>query len=263
MVIFCLAALSGCLAGTPPERHQLLNDSLRLDEFALTRPPQTEPLTYLLVREEQRDLIDQRSAEMKDSFADISSFDGMQFCMQQTYLGKLLVAKEEYASYDMPRPGAIASAQVSAWLDGDLLGRYQAGDGSPLSPLQGLWVYDRHWVLEYAHVTAEYDASANSVTSVVTGKLVEDGVLLNDRLVYEEAFGFQLMRGRPFYFYKQAGSIGAVYDGQVFALGYDHIPHYACCSAAALNPRKAHNMVTFFAQRGETWYLVQMGVYEP
>ena len=94
------------------------------------------------------------------------------------------------------------------------------------------------------------------------GQSVRNGELLNEREGYQEAFGFQLMNGKPFYFFKRDGQIGISYDDQEMVLGYSSVPHYACCSAAERNPRKARNMVAFFAQRDERWYYVEIGAYE-
>jgi hypothetical protein len=45
-------------------------------------------------------------------------------------------------------------------------------------------------------------------------------------------------------------------------LGLEGILHYGCCSAGMLNPIRALNMVSFFAQAESTWYYVEIGIYE-
>jgi hypothetical protein len=69
------------------------------------------------------------------------------------------------------------------------------------------------------------------------------------------------MNDKPFYFFKKFGRLGISYDGREIPLGYAEIPRYGCCSAAALNPRSAENMVSFFAQRDGIWYYVEVGVF--
>lgn len=125
----------------------------------------------------------------------------------------------------------------------------------PVPSLRGLWVYDGHWVVEAAKADPAYD--------MPLGQIILDGELLNEKFNYDEAFEFQTMAGRPFYFFKRHGKIGAVYDGQEIPLDYDVLPHYYCCSGAAFNPLAACNMVSFFAQRQGRWYYVEIGVYEP
>jgi hypothetical protein len=136
-----------------------------------------------------------------------------------------------------------------------------AGDATPISPLRGLWVSDSHWILEAAHIAKKTDTS-NVTTYDILGEVIQDGVSMNEQYGYEETFGFQLIKGRPFYFFKKDGLIGISYNEEATSLEYTAIPHYGCCSAAAFNPRSAENMVAFFASRGEVEYYVEIGVFE-
>jgi hypothetical protein len=69
------------------------------------------------------------------------------------------------------------------------------------------------------------------------------------------------MQGKSFYFFNKQGHWGIIYDGQTLDLGYTNISHYGCCSASVLNPISAENIVAFFAQRGATWYYVEIGAF--
>ncbi len=124
-----------------------------------------------------------------------------------------------------------------------------AGMPSPVLPLQGLWTYDGHWVLEILLADA----------NVWAGEIFLDGELVNRVKGYDEAFGFQLLAGKPFFFYQRNGHVGVSYDGREADLNYDQVPHYRCCSEGSLNPIHAQNMVAFFAQRGQDWYYVELG----
>ena len=135
--------------------------------------------------------------------------------------------------------------------------RISTGPASPLESLRGLWSYDNHWVLEVAPIT-EKKIGNNGIEVDTKGQLVEDGRSLNNQYGYEEAFNFQTLGGRPFYFFQKNGKIDAWYDGQVVPLGYDAISHYGCCSAAQRNPRMFTNLIVFFGSRGPTDYFVQI-----
>jgi hypothetical protein len=137
--------------------------------------------------------------------------------------------------------------------------RIPVGEASPIPALRGLWVYDDHWMLETAYVNNEQDG--NEISSWAIGQITLDGELLNDRYGYDDAFGLQTIRGRPFYFYRKDGKIDADYDGVEILLGYDEIPHYNCCSSSTLNPMIAQSMVSFFARKGSDWYYVEAGVF--
>jgi hypothetical protein len=119
------------------------------------------------------------------------------------------------------------------------------GPGSP-------WSYDGHWIVEQIE-------RVQGPSDIVTfrGHVIHDGQDLNQHCGFQESFGLALLDGRPFYFVTRDDKIDIAYDGQHIAAGYDHIPHYQCCSAAALNPGTSQNMVWFFAARGYQWYYVE------
>jgi hypothetical protein len=137
--------------------------------------------------------------------------------------------------------------------------RISTGPSSPVEPLRGLWSYDTHWVLEVASIT-EKKIGNNGIEIDTKGELIEDGRSLNSQYGYDEAFNFQTLGERPFYFFQKNGKIDAWYDGQVVSLGYDHISHYGCCIAAQRNPRMFTNMIVFFGSRGQTDYFVQISL---
>lgn len=86
-----------------------------------------------------------------------------------------------------------------------------------------MWEYNNHWVLENVYVTVNFDEKGNTTDNIV-GQVARDGILLNKEYSYEEVFGFRLMKGKPFYFYKENGKIGISYDGQNYMLGFEEIP---------------------------------------
>lgn len=122
-----------------------------------------------------------------------------------------------------------------------------------------LTTYDNHWVLEIA----KYDktASAETVDLSVIGEIFIDGQSLNQLFGYDDAFGFQTIHGRPFYFFRRSGKVNISYDGHEIQTNYDLVRHYLCCSAGELNPKIAQNIVGFFAWRNETQYYVEAGYF--
>ena len=109
------------------------------------------------------------------------------------------------------------------------------------SGLETFQIWQNHWLLE------------------VRGFLIQDGVMLNDQLGYEEIFDWQLLNGKPFYFFRKVPRVGISYDGQVQPVYYDDVAHYLCCGFAGMNPFNNGAMISFFAQRDGVWYFVQMG----
>ncbi len=111
------------------------------------------------------------------------------------------------------------------------------------NPVKGLWSWMGHWVLE------------------VDGQVLVDGKSLNEELGYDEIFRWQLLGGRPFYFFEKDNHVGVSYGGQVLPYQYDEVVHYRCCEPAAFNVAGNETMVWFHALRDGMWYYVEMGVY--
>jgi hypothetical protein len=64
--------------------------------------------------------------------------------------------------------------------------------------VKGLWSWDgEHWLLE------------------VDGFLIQDGEVLNERLGYEDIFGWQLLNEKPFYYFRKGPRVGISYDESV------------------------------------------------
>ena len=118
-----------------------------------------------------------------------------------------------------------------------------AGEYLVRMPVSGLWSWDGHWLLE------------------VDGFLVQDGEILNKDLGYEEIFGWQLLDGKPFYYFRKGPRVGISYDGEKLPVYYDEVIHYRCCEASIGNNDGNEDMVWFFGEREGTWYYVEMGVY--
>lgn len=138
------------------------------------------------------------------------------------------------------------------------------GQSGALSQVQGLWSQGDIWVAEVVHLSCHsvHIGEVQSVECQPHGLIIQNGEILNERFGYEEAFDFQWLNGKPFYFFQKAGQIGIRYHDQEIWLEYDEIPHYKCCSAGELNPLHATAMIAFFARRGEQWYYVEAGLFD-
>jgi hypothetical protein len=111
-------------------------------------------------------------------------------------------------------------------------------------PVHGLWSWQDHWLVE------------------IDGFLIQDGVNLNERLGFDEAFGWQLLNGKPFHFFRKGPRVGAAYDGQVLPIIYEEIPHYRCCEPAMFNNAGNEDMVWFYGLRDGIWYYVEIGNFD-
>lgn len=141
-------------------------------------------------------------------------------------------------------PGTLSRVDlVHVMRDGAVIYTHPVQEPDLTRPeLVGFWGYDSHWALE-------------TIDSVVI-----DGQPVNAQYGYEASFGFQVLRGKPFYFFSRGGRIGVVYDGREVALNYNEVPHETCCGLTALSPRSTDRLVWFFARRGDEWFYVEIDV---
>ncbi len=224
---------------------------LTVEEYSLEQPPEAEYTLLYFTFGDPRYLHDtERNRIFTSPYCDSR---GMTMC---AYLGEHRLTAEEVYTSDA---NYVSSGEVILREDGEEIYRIGVGPGSPLTALQGLWTYAGHWVLEAAAITVTNQG--NTAYSNAVGRIILDGQILNETRNYDEAFGFQTLQGRPFYFYSRDGQIGAWYDGTEIPLGYDRIPHYGCCSGAMLNPKRYLDMVAFFAVMQDKWYYVEIGAY--
>lgn len=243
--------------------HLKLTSGLSIDVYALIQPPHVEPLWFSLISNySQSEIMAIHEKDRKLLFPDNVIEDETGYNMMTQFKSHVLKTKNVYFTYPTPQPGSLGTIAIEVLLDDEVIYTANGGKGNtPYYNLQGLWQYNNHWVLEHVYVTVTVDEKGNTTDNIV-GQVVRDGVLLNKEYSYEEVFGFQLMKRKPFFFYKENGGIGISYDSQNLLLGFEEIPRYKCCSSAELNPWQSQNMVSFFARKGETWYYVEIGVYE-
>jgi len=238
-------APNGAAAGQSAPDIEELPGGPTLESTLLAGPPTTEPLTFEPIGQTQAEVLARHAAERQRAYAlEVRSDDQYRPTLTAEWAGGTLLARID--------SDPTTQAQTARLLeDGQVIFTAPAGFPSPAVPLQGLWTYDDHWALELLMATQDE----------WKGEVFVDGQLLNDQLGYDEAFGFQLLDGKPFYFYQKGGTIGVNFDGTSTDLGYTRVIHYECCSGSVLNPVKAHAMVAFFAEEAGGWRYVEIGVF--
>lgn len=257
-LILMLLCLSGCKqiedspSSLPPE--------LTVEEHPLQSAPATEPYAFIPKQGTQEQVLAKHQAERELPIQDNMTFFNGQLGFGAQLGNDDLVALESFETTPMEL-GVLQKVTVHVLQNGEEIFAMPAGESSPVNNLRGFWTYTDHWVMEVAYVNLDVP-NPNETPLEAIGKIIQDGEVLNDRYGYEEAFGFQLMDGKPFYFFKRAGQIGFSYDGNEYPLGYSQVPHYLCCSESSLNPRIAPSMVAFFAQEGKDWYYVEIGLFK-
>jgi hypothetical protein len=243
----CAPAATSTPIAVPPE--------LSIEEHALTQRPEAE-YTQLYFAEGTQESVLSAHADERAQLFDFMD----RSCNVENHFGQCAaLGTDQLAAWASDSPSLFDPITVTLTRNAISIYQIPVGNNSPIGSLRGLWTYDGHWALETAYVTNHQ--TGNVIDSQATGQISIDGQLLNKQFDYQEAFGFQTMHGKPFYFFKRHGEIGVSYNDVEIPLGYSGVPHYDCCSAATLNPRVSQNMVAFFAYKDTTWYYVEIGVY--
>jgi len=247
---------SSCIS----KQEQITSPSrLTIEEYPLQYAPIADPLSFIPKQGSPDEILAKHQQERDVPSPDNSILYNGQPAFSIQLGDEKIIAFESYES-SVTSQGTPQTVTVQVLKNDMVIYNADAGDVSPISNLRGLWTYSDHWVIEIAYV--KLDPASNDSPLEPVGQIIQDGESLNDRYGYEQAFGFQLINDKPFFFFQQNGKTGISYDGEQFLMDFDQIPHYQCCSDAVLNPRTGLNMVSFFAQRQGTWYYVEAGVFK-
>lgn len=227
------------------------HSDLRVTEFAISQLPvaESDELEAVLdaVRKDARFQYDRGAARVNQiPYCTGGEIQGMCVTLD---LDELIAVE----AYDQAGNG-----QVTVTRNGAEIYTIPVGDASPITALRGLWAWEESWVLETVLIHNSQDG--NAISSETIGQITQDGMLLNDRYGYDEAYEFQLLDGKPFYLFRRGTSIDASFNGVEYPLGYTEIIHYGCCSASMLNPLHYTDHLDFFARKGERWYTVEIGI---
>jgi hypothetical protein len=224
----------------------LQSNGLSVQEVELKAYPDSESRSFVPVKGSEFEILAKHQKEREQNVV-VRGFES-----RETWLkNKRIVAKEIFPKSNQDFARIIVVSEDNAEIF-----RLVIENPVPTYPsLLGLWVYKDEWFIETtrSNKTGEYPYAV--------GDIFQTGQSLNMLYGYDESFGFQLLAGKPFYFYKKDGKIRASYDGQDMLVQYDELPHYLCCSAGGINPIKSENMVSFFGKKGNKWYYVEIGSF--
>jgi hypothetical protein len=140
------------------------------------------------------------------------------------------------------KPGQGIDLEYTVWVGGEQVYKGTA----PMMvthPLRGFAVWADHWALE------------------LEDQVIVDGVDLGAELGYDKVFGFQVLGGKPFYFYEDDRTVHLSYDGETLSASYEQVVHNQCCEMSMFNVAGNQDMVWFHALRDGLWYYVEAGLY--
>ena len=156
---------------------------------------------------------------------------------------KIVIGENTYFAHCNPeKSDCIAQVEKDGEVIFEVLSQNPQASPVVLGTIRSFWKLDESWVLEVAR---EWDEGSDPETAIPVGEIYLDGELINERYDYDTAFEFQILNGKPFFFFKQDGTLGFSYDWQEYKLPFSSIHHYRCCSAGINKPRHFENLVNF------------------
>ena len=105
---------------------------------------------------------------------------------------------------------------VTVTVSDNIIFETQVPDLSGYVGLMEIWGYSGHWALVIAQSQPYEDGYKLDI--------IFDGISISEANGYQEAFGFQLLDDKPFYFYQTKEGFGVSFDGIDSQLDYDEIP---------------------------------------
>jgi hypothetical protein len=153
------------------------------------------------------------------------------------WIGTALVRFDYDSSHLFP---VGAASQAHVYRDDEPIFTFTIPQPGPAgNPIQWLWAWQDHWVMEAGNV------------------VVQDGILQNPLLGYEEMFDWHLVNGQPFFLFSKAGSYGLSYADEAAPVYYKDIIHgLLCCEPSVYAVKSNTKGAWFFALRNGIWYLV-------
>ena len=154
-------------------------------------------------------------------------------------------------------------ASIEVMLDNEVVLTVPVGDlryAAAMDFLQGLTTHQEHWYMEMEHITGSIEG--NQVWVRANGEIFRSGVSLSELFGYDETFGFQVMAGEPFFFFRKGDEYGLNYSDEEVMLGFDEIAHHYCCGFSIYNPMHYDSMISFYASKDGVRYYVEAGVFE-
>lgn len=134
-----------------------------------------------------------------------------------------------------------------------------SGVSYPNAVLQNFYVFNEHWILEYAKPEINLGRLVGS-----SGIVVIDGKSMNEKYHYREIFNYSFIKDEPFYFFRdRKGVIKISYAGKTLAGSYVEVMHYGVGFYSHLNAVSNYNMISFYGLKSnDIWYYVEAGIYE-
>lgn len=112
------------------------------------------------------------------------------------------------------------------------------GSPSPIGPIITAWGFDDNLIFQTLHD--------------MTFDILWNGEFLNASKGYQSSLGFQILGGKPFYFFKRDDKMWLYYDGEEVLLPYDQIETQYCCEGYPIpSPRHYNNMIAYYAKEND------------
>lgn len=136
--------------------------------------------------------------------------------------------------------GELDASFVQVWKNRKLIYSFPVG-GAVYEP-HTLLRYEDHWIFSFG------------IDWYNQGRIVQDGIILNDLYDYDTTFSLFLLDGKPFFFFRRGEQFGVSFHNEEIILPYSNIIYDpVCCEGGGrLNPRASATKVGFYVKQGDS-----------
>lgn len=263
-IIICILFLAGCaVQESEPTLTVMAEDDVQPQPTMTKVPSITDRATVVPSDAEGGLTIVEYPMLLKESVEEVlAAFDGADWNTissrpYEVQLGEDLISYREEAMPvgDESDDVFLQHVEVALFINDEPLMTLPIGTIRASSNVYGIYSDGSSWYLEVDKGEAFYDEDGILVVPTL-GDIYRDGESLNESEGYDESFGFYIINGRPFYFFKQDDAFGYSFNGVEYPLPYTKISHHLCCGGYLVNPRGSEDSVAIFANKGDQQYLV-------
>lgn len=205
----------------PPQREDLiiLPGNLEIEEYPVTREEVWAIQDLVLARHPNHVML-KRYVNPSTAEDFLITVDGEEILVQQT------------TAWKDKTSGLHAFIFLSK--NNDVFRTIDCGPRWPVGPILTAWTFENVLILQTTH---------DEMLDVWW-----DGEFLNQREGYQSSLGFQILNGKPFYFFRRDDKMWLSYDGNEALLPYDKIETSYCCMRYPIpSPNHFEDMITYFA----------------
>lgn len=266
--LFCIVLLSGCGLATPyPTATPTLFPTITVVPSAILSPFPTATITATHYPAKVFELGNGITLIESIAWKDSGDSGTLYYDLIDSYQNAMGKYQKVRLDFDEPFNVAVTeidgeSFRLEVINSGVVIFTTNIKNTAGVPGLIGAWRFDNHWAIEII-TTHPTSVKSDGTHMGALADIIVDGQSLKEAKGFQEVFGFQTIRDRPFYFFNRNDSYGVSYAGVDISLGkfgYDEIVYRSYWGGYDREPMPYENAVSFWAKKDGNSYWVLIGV---